>query len=396
MSAPSSPSASPSPSSFLVADEGPVRWITIHRPEARGALHLEGRNELVALLADADNDEAVRCLVLTGTDPAFSAGVDLKERNPLTPQDRRFRVNPGKALRALRTPVICAVNGSCVTGGLEMALSCHFVIASSSATFVDTHAKVGILPGWGLSALLPRAVGLRMARQLSITGARIDAGTALRIGLVNEVVAHEALGARVREIAEQVLTCDDRAVRDLLQLYARGDGATLAEALALEEDALVNRVNTAASDRRVPCSPARTEPPHRPVGHAGGRRATRIVTDPPAADGHPTRLAPRARLARSVTADVVDGHVALVAGDRGGEVITCCVAELGPLVPAIGGPSRVDRARGRLSRPGGGGGLARGSPEAFVGVRPGSDGGRAVRTSGRGAGRSTSARPGTG
>jgi enoyl-CoA hydratase len=238
------------PSSFLVADEGPVRWLTIHRPEARGALHLEGRNELVALLAAADNDEAVRCLVLTGTDPAFSAGVDLKERNPLTPQDRRFRVNPGKALRALRTPIICAVNGSCVTGGLEMALSCHFVIASTRATFADTHAKVGILPGWGLSALLPRAVGVRMARQLSITGARIDADAALRMGLVNEVVPHQALGERVREIASQVLACDDRAVRDLLQLYARGDGASLAEALALEEDALVNRVNTAASDRR--------------------------------------------------------------------------------------------------------------------------------------------------
>ncbi len=258
-SAASSPSP-PSSSSFLVADEGAVRWITIHRPEARGALHLEGRNELVALLAQADNDEAVRCLVLTGTDPAFSAGVDLKQRNPLSPQDRRFRVNPGKALRALHTPIIAAVNGSCVTGGLEMALSCHFVIASDRATFADTHAKVGILPGWGLSALLPRAVGVRMARQLSITGERIDAATALRIGLVNEVVAHDDLGARVRALAAQVLACDARAVRDLLQLYARGDGASMPEALALEEDALVNRVNTAASDRRSAVLPSPSTP----------------------------------------------------------------------------------------------------------------------------------------
>lgn len=231
-------------------DQGPVRWITIDRPARRNALNLAQRHRLAGLLAEADNDPAVRCVVLTGTDPSFSAGVDIKERNPLTPQDRRFRVNPGKALRAMLTPTIAAVNGVCMTGGLEMALSCHIAVASDRATFADSHTKLGVLPGWGLSALLPRTVGPGRAHLMSLTGRFLDARTAAEWGMVGEVVPHDRLREAVQELAEAVADMDGDTVRDLLRLYARGQGASLAEALAFEEDTLVSRQNKSARDSR--------------------------------------------------------------------------------------------------------------------------------------------------
>ena len=101
--------------------------------------------------------------------------------------------NPGATLRATTTPVVCAVNGACVTGALEIALSCTFVVASERARFADTHARLDVVAAWGLTALLPRAVGVRKAAEMSITGNFVDAAEALRLGLVNHVVPHDEL-----------------------------------------------------------------------------------------------------------------------------------------------------------------------------------------------------------
>jgi enoyl-CoA hydratase len=130
------------------------------------------------------------------------------------------------------TPVICAVNGACVSGALEIALSCSFVVASERARFADTHAMLGVVPTWGLTALLPRAVGVRKAREMSGTGAFVDAAEALRIGLVNHVVPHGQLLPFSLGLAQQIP--DSSAVSEMLDLYARGQDMSLAGALALE------------------------------------------------------------------------------------------------------------------------------------------------------------------
>jgi enoyl-CoA hydratase len=225
-----------------------VLTIRINRPEKRNALTLAMREEFAALLLDADTRDDVSAVVVTGTDPAFCAGVDLGEfgSNIMTPHDRRYRVNPTRAIFSLRKPIVAAVNGACVSGGLEIALACDFIIASDRATFADSHASIGAMPSWGLTALLPRAVGVRMAKQMSLTGARFDARSALAYGLVNEVVAHDELEARIAIIAAAIVAADSHSVRQILDLYDRGDGASLPEALAFEVDAIADRVTEAS------------------------------------------------------------------------------------------------------------------------------------------------------
>jgi enoyl-CoA hydratase len=228
-----------------------ILTIRINRPEKRNALSLAMREEFAATLLAADLDAEVSTVIITGVDPAFCAGVDTSEFgvNKLTAHDRRYRVNPARALFALRKPVIAAVNGACVTGGLELALACDFIVASDRAQFADSHAHIGAMPTWGMTALLPRAVGVRYAKQLSLTGERISAPRALAAGLVNEVVAHDELEQRARALAALIGKADPTVARTLLGLYDRGDGASLAEALAFEADAGADR--SADPDRMI-------------------------------------------------------------------------------------------------------------------------------------------------
>jgi enoyl-CoA hydratase len=132
----------------------------------------------------------------------------------------------------MRTPTICAVNGACVSGGLEIALSASFVVASERATFADTHARLDVLPAWGLTALLPRAVGIRKAREMSATGEPIDAAEALRLGIANHVVAHEQLLSFTGAMAQRV--SDTPAAAAVFSLYEQGQDLDLEAALALE------------------------------------------------------------------------------------------------------------------------------------------------------------------
>ena len=220
-----------------------VRTITIDRPEARNAMTAAMRGELRELFSSADADDSVAVVILTGVDPAFSAGVDLKELrswpvNPDPDAPRAPVVDPAAGIRESTTPVIAAVNGVCVTGALEIALSCHIIVASERATFADTHAKVGLVPAWGMSALLPEAVGRRKALELSITGAFVDASEALRIGLVNHVVPHEGLLATTLGLAAAIRAADPVSVRTLLELSGRGAGMPRDEALRLEREAM--------------------------------------------------------------------------------------------------------------------------------------------------------------
>jgi enoyl-CoA hydratase len=219
---------------ILYYDNGAVRTIVINRPQARNALSLAMRDMLCELLAEADQATVISAVVITGTDPIFTAGVDFKERNSsYDPYWAQFQRNPGRVIRNMNTPVICAINGPCVSGGLEMALSASLIVASDRASFADTHAQLGVLPKWGLSALLPRAVGIRMAREMSLTGSFIDAQEAWRLGLVNHVVAHEDLLEFTQELVGRMARTD--AAVEVLDLYRNGEDLSVEGALSLEQ-----------------------------------------------------------------------------------------------------------------------------------------------------------------
>jgi enoyl-CoA hydratase len=218
-----------------VGDHDGVRLLTIDRPEAKNALNPPLRAALVDAFVEADADESVTAVVLTAVDPVFSAGVDFKQVQRAAdgtsvasgPHD-----NPAVVLRRARKPVIAAVNGACVSGALEVALSASFVVASERARFADTHALLGVTPTWGLTALLPRTVGVRKAREMSVTGNFVDAEEALRIGLVAHVVPHDDLVPFTLDLARRVPA--NAAVMEMLELYRRGEDLSIAGAFAAE------------------------------------------------------------------------------------------------------------------------------------------------------------------
>jgi enoyl-CoA hydratase len=216
---------------LLVGDDDGLRTITINRPEVKNALTAAMRTQLCELLEEADAEASTRAVVIAAVDPVFSAGVDFREVAEGSAGPSR---NPGKALRAMSTPVVCAVNGACVTGALEIALSCTFIVASERARFADTHARLDVIAAWGLTALLPRAVGTRKAAEMSITGNFVNADEALRLGLVNHVVPHADLLPFAVALARDIAPTD--AVSEVLELYRRGDGFSLVDALALEAE----------------------------------------------------------------------------------------------------------------------------------------------------------------
>lgn len=225
---------------MIVETSDRVRTVTLNRPEARNALSSALQTAAAAALNDAESDDTVDVVILTGADPAFCAGLDLRELgesggNLLGRADDPTK-SPFGALRAMTKPVIGAINGACATGGFELALACDFLVASEQARFADTHARVGVSPGGGMSALLPQAVGIRKAKELSYTAAFLDADEAWRLGLVNQVVGHEELLPTARRIAGDVVANDQPAVRNLKSLYDRGGKLALGDALALEQE----------------------------------------------------------------------------------------------------------------------------------------------------------------
>lgn len=224
----------------LVTHEQGVVTVTLNRPEAMNALSRALRAEFCAAMADLAVDESVRAIVLTGAgERAFTAGLDLKELGSDTSHlsaanATRADDNPVKAIESCPQPVIGAVNGVAITGGFELALACDFLIASPHARFADTHGRVGIMPGWGLSQRLSRLIGMGRAKQLSLTGNFLDASTALAWGLVNEVVSADQLLPRAQEVARDIASMDGAMVRAYKKLIDDGYAMSFAEGMALE------------------------------------------------------------------------------------------------------------------------------------------------------------------
>jgi enoyl-CoA hydratase len=210
--------------------------VTLNRPEAMNALSRELREDFTAVFAECCADDDIRVVVLTGNGRAFSAGMDLKELGAAdVSPDQSLDNAMARAMEAFDGPIIGAINGHAVTGGFEMALACDVLIAGESARFADTHARVGLLPGWGLSQKLPRLIGLSRAKEISFTGAPVFARQAYEWGLVNHVVPDEQLLEKACEMAANMCDCVPDVLRQYKRLIEDGYNMPYAEALAWEE-----------------------------------------------------------------------------------------------------------------------------------------------------------------
>jgi enoyl-CoA hydratase len=229
----------------IVEVEERIATLTLNRPESRNALSRALMYALWDAVRAVGIDPEVDAVILTGSDPAFCAGIDLKEvsgeaapsveardagQGPERDANGLFRFLP-----LIEKPVIGAINGVAATGGLEIALQCTFLVASERARFADTHARLGVMPGGGITVLLTQSVGLRRAIELSLTGNFLGADDALRFGLVNHVVSHEDLLPFTRGLAADIVQNDQQSVLRLLRHYQQvANAATLDEAHLLE------------------------------------------------------------------------------------------------------------------------------------------------------------------
>jgi enoyl-CoA hydratase len=195
----------------LYEKEDGIATITINRPEALNALNKQAVQEISARLDEAEEDETVKVIVITGAgDKGFCVGLDLKAVRGISAVDGMNLSLLGqkltKKIEELRKPVIAAINGYALGGGLEMAMSCDLRIASENARMGQTELNVGLIPGWGGTQRLPRLVGRAMAKELIFTGKMIDAKTAKQLGLLNEVVPPDELKSAVKKFAAELIT----------------------------------------------------------------------------------------------------------------------------------------------------------------------------------------------
>lgn len=220
--------------------EGRIAIFTINRPEAGGALNVEGMRQLHNALIDfRDNDELL-VGIITGTgDKFFSAGVDIKDYLPFVKKttDKPWQ-RPTGILRGLDIwkPLIVACNGQTIGGGLELALACDIMIASEHATFGLPEVTVGVCPGGGGTQRLPRTIPRRIAAEMLFTGKAIDAQEAYRIGLVNKVVPIDQLMIEARKIADSICKAAPLAVRATKEAMMRGLSMSLENGLKLEDE----------------------------------------------------------------------------------------------------------------------------------------------------------------
>ncbi|MCL4104083.1 UNVERIFIED_CONTAM: hypothetical protein GTU68_034945 [Idotea baltica] len=213
------------------------------------ALSRQLRSDFVTAFDDCSADPGIRVIILTGNGRAFCAGFDLKELASTAEQDVSQEADNvvARAMEGFDGPIIGAVNGHAITGGFEMALACDILIASEEARFADTHARVGILPGWGLSQKLPRLIGLSRAKEISFTGVPLFASQAYEWGLVNHVVAHDQLLPRAIEMAENMCACVPHVLQQYKPLIDEGYSMPYADALLWEEERAIESAKHASA-----------------------------------------------------------------------------------------------------------------------------------------------------
>jgi enoyl-CoA hydratase len=225
---------------LLVEKSDQITVVTLNRPEAMNAMSKAMRSELYKAMVALDADPEVSVVILTGAgERAFTAGLDLKElgSDPKAMSAANAEgadENPVKAIELCSKPVIGAINGVAITGGFEVALACDVLIASENARFADTHARVGIMPGWGLSQKLSRLIGIYRAKELSLTGNFLDAQTACEWGLVNRVVPAGELMATAKKLAADMATIPVETLALYKRIIDEGFALPFGQALAHE------------------------------------------------------------------------------------------------------------------------------------------------------------------
>jgi 2-(1,2-epoxy-1,2-dihydrophenyl)acetyl-CoA isomerase len=240
--------AAPPSQSVLVHAVDRVCTITLNRPEVLNAFNDALTRELHEALKSAERDSSVSVIVITGSGRAFSSGQDLgdlKEKYvpgfiPNLGDDLRKRYNPIiKRIREMEKPVIAAVNGVAAGAGCSLALACDMRIASDQASFIEVFIHVGLIPDSGSTFMLPRLVGLGQAMELCMTGQKIDANEALRLGLVNQVVPAAELTAATTKIAGRLAGLPARAIaltKRLLNQSLQNDLDAQLEAEAYDQE----------------------------------------------------------------------------------------------------------------------------------------------------------------
>ncbi len=226
---------------LLIDKRDRIATFILNRPRALNALSRELRAALVAAFNGLRDDPEIGVVILTGSGRAFTAGLDLKELG-----DEGFGAGATEAavadadvIRAMARcaqPIIGAINGFAVTGGFEIALACDLLICSSAARFADTHARVGILPGWGLSQKLPRMIGSVRAKAVSLTGNYVTAVEAERWGLLAKVVEPDALLPTAKALARDMLSCDPETLRGYKRVIDDGLAGSYADGRAMESE----------------------------------------------------------------------------------------------------------------------------------------------------------------
>lgn len=219
-----------------------VAVVILDRPQAMNAINLKMRSELFAALDQLRHDVSIRAVILTGSgEKAFSAGMDLREFSDILRQTplsemRRFRWESGEGLAVFDKPIIAAVNGLAIGGGVELALLCDVCYASDNATFAFAEVKRGLMPGNGGTQRLSRRIGRSLAIEMILSGCTVDAAQAGRIGLVDHVVPPDQLMAQAMSLAAAIAKNAPVAVRTAKAAISRGLDMPLGEALNLERD----------------------------------------------------------------------------------------------------------------------------------------------------------------
>ncbi len=216
-----------------------VLWAVIDRPKALNAFDLPDLEELLQLFRDVKTNPDVRVLVLTGTGRAFSVGADIKAMDKMTEVEfgkaaSLYQVLARQAL-ALDKPIIGAINGFALGGGLEIALMCDMRIAGKSARLGLPDAYMGFSPTGGLTWLLPRIVGFGVAMDMALSTDMLDADSSLRVGLVSRVVEDNDLAVVTREMAERIAAFPERGLRNIKRSFYMAADADFASVLTLEE-----------------------------------------------------------------------------------------------------------------------------------------------------------------
>jgi enoyl-CoA hydratase len=207
--------------------------IVFNRPAKLNTLSIALRRELARAVDALEADPAIRVLILTGAGRAFTAGLDLDEWSA-APAAGAWEHDAVAALARFSGPVIGAINGLAITGGVEIALACDLLIAAGDARFADTHVKVGLLPGWGGSVRMQQRIGPHRAKEVALTGRFLGADEALAWGLVNRVVPPERLREEAEALARQMLANQPEGLVAYKKLLDDEAGLTLADAFKLE------------------------------------------------------------------------------------------------------------------------------------------------------------------